>query len=143
MKYDNSKLQPWIKFTRLFESISCITRISAHNFRNNSNLNKSLRNFYVSTIDIDNAFTRTCYDIRNGKSPNVNLCDFNIPDLSPTCLNNVDELKKLLSETIIETKEPLNLILSDIPENTESKLSYLEKPIKNFLSSVEDIKGLL
>lgn len=143
MKYDNSKLQPWIKFTQFFESISCITRISAHNFKNNSDLNKSLRNFYVSTIDIDNAFTRTCYDIKNGDNLNINLCDFSIPDLSPTSLNNVDELKKLLSETITETKEPLNLILSDIPENTESKFNYLEKPIKNFLSSIRDVEGYL
>ncbi len=143
MKYDNSKLQPWIQFTRFFESISCITRLSAHHFKNDADLNKRLRDFYVSIIDIDNAFTRTCYEIRNGKDINVNLDDFNIPTLNTDSLNNVEELKKLFSETITETEEPLTYILNDVPENADDKFNYLKEPIKNFLSSVKEVNILL
>lgn len=143
MKYDNSKLQPWIQFTRFFESISCITRLSAHHFKNNADLNKRLRNFYVSIIDIDNAFTRTCYTIRNGENIDVNLQNFNLPTPNTESLNNIEELKKLFSETIIETEEPLTCILNDLPENKDEKFNYLKEPIKNFLSSAEQVKFFL
>ncbi|MBE6047424.1 MAG: hypothetical protein E7213_03285 [Clostridium sp.] len=143
MNYDNNKLQPWIQFTRFFESISCITRLSAHNFKNDADLNKKLRDFYISIIDIDNAFTRTCYEIRNGKNLNIDLDNFNIPTLDPNTLNNIEELKKLFSETIVETEEPLTYILNDVPENTDDKFSYLKEPIKNFLSSVKQVNTIL
>lgn len=143
MKYDNNKLQPWIQFTRFFESISCITRLSAHHFKNNADLNKRLRDFYVSIIDIDNAFTRTCYAIRNGEDLDVNLDNFNIPTLNTDSLNNVEELKQLFSETINETEEPLNYILNDFPENSDDKFNYLKEPIRNFLNSIKQVNTIL
>ncbi|MBE6050132.1 MAG: hypothetical protein E7214_05555 [Clostridium sp.] len=140
---NSNKTKSWIQFVDFFESISCLTKISAHNFKNNDNLNKHLRSFYVSVLDINNAFIKTYYDIRNGKDIPVNLDTFVIPTLSVNDIDNTDKLKLLMEDTIKNTHEPLEYILSCIPNSKNSDISYLETSINEFIKAINDVDTIL
>lgn len=140
---NSKKIKSWIQFVDFFESISCLTKISAHNFKNNDNLNKHLRSLYVSILNINNAFIKTYYDIRNGKDIPVDLDTFVIPSLSIEDIDNTTDLKVLMEDTIKNTQEPLEYILSCVPNSKESDISYLESSINEFMKAINDVDTIL